>query len=273
MSTFHRKPARTYVMYPKVRGKKKPSYEYLGVRVVAGQSNYVPNGPRELISNAINFQIPKKWGIQEGAMVDIIVEILSEGKAHPRAYYRYPEFGPFTNSKDLERLAIRLEWQSNGLFFTAYLEPTRLFTTPKDPSKIAAKKSRSFHWGFKETPHLTRPILIVNSLLADLLKYDYLPTRPAWMSLPANLLIRKVAYNLLQQRLDFSTPKKVKVNAPTLRSNVLDVVKLLAGKYGFGNLQIGRFAPDTFKLSAPPGSAHQNTVGLRTRCDMCMVVR
>lgn len=132
--------------------------------------------------------VPKVWGVARGDLVNFIIEILPSGKKHLNRFLRYPEFGAFSDSDDLARIAFRLKWPQEGRWKSAYLQPTELFKVPREERLL-------WYLSHPESQYLTTVHSNMSRLKEALLNVNYTPERPQWMVKSVDLAIRQVVYN------------------------------------------------------------------------------
>jgi hypothetical protein len=181
-----------------------------------------------------HISINPRWGIPDTTKcVNVIVEIAPKSRDHEAPYMRFPKFRPFTDWDAAAGLAIRLQWEVDGTWKTAFVQQEHTQATP-----LSAK-------GKPEERYLKQAYVNASELLESLLRFHYTDPLPPWKDdQPRDLHIRQVQYNHMEQCLEMRIPLVINQPAPRMRS-LTDVHHLVSQHYGVG-LIVGQMPPGLF---------------------------
>ena len=258
MEQYHRRPGR--MGFQNQIGSRTTSYVQVSPKATSYTTKDGKVTSRTRSRKAFNVVIPNEWQIPRGTATHVVVEIVPGGQIHHTAYLRFPPtcIGAFSNMGDLMRIAIRIEWQINGIWRSGYLQCSNnsLF-------KLGATCSQNL----PEIPYLPVAVTRMQELFYSLKLVDYMPGPPNWIGPRARLPVQKLVYNHLQQSSELVRPSRIKLPTPVLQS--LDQnFKAIAQYFRYDKkIAIGKM-PVNFNKGF---TRLENATG-RSRCDTCFMV-
>ncbi|KAG4423147.1 hypothetical protein IFR04_003784 [Cadophora malorum] len=236
-------------------------YKQGGEKVAHNRVNLLPQQvvqvgqKRTTVRSPFSLHIPDGWGIPAGTPVNIIVEVVPEGKLHHTPWLIIPSHAQFSNFAELKRLGIRVEWYVNGIWKSGYIQQEGMFVSIR--SKVLYK-------GFPESKYILQAYARAMELFSALYRVQYQPAAPRWFPPIANVNLTEVAYSHLKQQLQISKPEPIQLPTPWLVHPTHNH-KALVDRFG-RNLITGKKPDNVFS-----GHLDQPRASMRKACDVCFL--
>ncbi|KAJ4250931.1 hypothetical protein NW762_011581 [Fusarium torreyae] len=192
-------------------------------------------------------------GIKQGQPLMISIELMDDGKPHPKPWYRGPYHGAWSNSDELHSFGIKVEWkdEERGQWYTYPLEPSRVlgpFTdTPGEAAVTVSWRKATCILQFLHNRRYRNP--------------------PHYLQASFNPNIKEVVYDHLSQSLTFQQVPETVIAPPSLVSFDQNVRALgKASETIWPELNVGNMPPPSWFGRVGPG--HHSSA-----CLLCMIVR
>ncbi|KAH8791935.1 hypothetical protein BGZ57DRAFT_991407 [Hyaloscypha finlandica] len=203
----------------------------------------------------ISTNMSKETGLSRGNFVYPIVEIYlgNQDIKHPVPFGRLPEPGPYTDWSMLNKVGIRLEWQTlDGEWRSTYVQADEGHLGLPAPESCTTDEEK----------YASRIYQKVSCIIDSLMNVQYNSAqKPSFKKLGPPLVLKRFAYDHLNQQIYLDDLPKTTISPPSLVSFEHNKVLL---RQWYPNIVIGDHRPAKFGT----------TMGQpRIRCDLCMTAQ